>query len=137
MLSVTERQLTTIFSKYLKSHPRSCTECYELKMVKGQSFALKSVQPHQVLGLQTSLEALGYKISDSPIYAGSKNRFTFKKPFDYVYIKASNAYVVPIFYKPRTYKKAFLIPVQEFVKFTGTSIKMSELETRGFENFYL
>ena len=106
-------------------------------MVKGNSFSLKSVQPHQVLGLQTSLEALGYKISDSPIYAGSKTRFTFKKPFDYVFIKAKRAYVTPIFYKPRKYKEVFLIPIQEFIKFSGKSVKMADLEKCGFEHFYL
>lgn len=132
-----ERQLTTEFAKYLKEHPRQDTETYEIKMVKAGSFRLSSVQPHQIEGLLASLGGLGHKISDSPIYAGSKNRFTFKKPFDYVMIIARRAYLVPIFYKPRRYKKVFLIPVKEFIKFEGKSIKMSRLEEMGFESFYL
>lgn len=128
-----ERTLTTIFSKYLKEHPRSDTETYEIKYVKGNSFRLSSVQPHQIQGLETSLEALGYKISDSPIYSGSLNRFTFKKPFDYVYIKAKRAYVVPIFYKSRHYKKAFLIPVDIFKKLPSKSVKMAQLEKMKIE----
>lgn len=131
-----ERQLTTLFSKYIKLHPRQDTETYEIKYVKARSFNPKVVKEHQVKGLLASLEGLGHKISDSPIYEGSKNRFTFAKPFDYVLIKARRAYVVPIFYSPRLYKKVFLIPVKEFLKFEK-SIKMDVLETMGFESFYL
>lgn len=106
-------------------------------MVKGQSFAFSFVKLHQIAGLENSLEGMGYKISDAPIFAGSKTRFTFKKPFDFVYIKARHAYVVPIFYKPHNYKKVFLIPIDKFVKLKGKSIRMPDLEKLNFQTFYL
>jgi len=132
-----ERILTTLLSKYLKLHPPKDTTTYEIKYIKGNSFRFSSVQPHQIQGLLASLEGLGHKISDSPIYTGSKNRFTFKKPFDYVFIKAKNAFITPIFYKERKYKKVFLIPIKEFVKFKGKSIKITVLEEMKFETFLL
>jgi len=134
---MTERQLTSEFANYLKKHPREDTEVYEFKMVKSKSFALSSVKEHQIKGLYDALEGLWHKISDSPIFAGMNSKFTKQKPFDAVFIKARRAYVVPIFYEPRKFKKVFLIPVREFVKFEGKSIKMIELENKGFESFYL
>lgn len=138
--NMTERALTSLFSKFLKSHPREDTECYEFKMVKANTFNFKTVKEHQVLGLMTSLEGLWHKISDSPIYSGMKTSFTNSKPFDAVFIKAKRAYVVPIFYKERKYKRAFLIPIKEFVRLTKTrkSIKMTELESdHKIERIYL
>lgn len=133
---MTERSLTTIFSNYLKEHSRDFTETYEFKMVKGLSFPFKSVQPHQIIGLQQSKLGLWYKIQDSP-FGGNNQRFTSKKPFDGIWMKASEAFVVPIFYKERKYKKAFLIPIEEFLKFQGTSIKLTELESREFTCIHL
>jgi len=134
---VTERQLTTEFSKYLKLHPRKETEVYEFKMIKSKSFPLASVKEHQIAGLEDALEGLWHKISDSPIFAGMNSKFTKQKPFDAVFIKAKNAYVVPIFYEPRKFKKAFLIPVVDFVLMKDSwprkSIRLEELEELGFE----
>lgn len=121
---MTERILTTELQKYFKNNPLSETCTFEIKMVKG-SFAFNSVQPHQIEGLEASLRGLQHKISDSPIYEGSKNRFTFKKPFDLIYIMADYAFVVPIFYVPHKVKTAVLIPVQEFVKLKETHPKKS------------
>lgn len=134
---MTERILTTLFSKFLKDHPLDYSATFEIKMCKGSRFDLSQVKEHQIKGLQDSLSGLGHKISDSPIYKGSHNRFTFKKPFDYIYVKAKRAYVVPIFYKPRCYKKVYLIPVSVFSTFEGKSIKMSKLDEYNFESFYL
>lgn len=106
-------------------------------MVKGNTFPFKSVKEHQVAGLLKALEGFWYKISDSPIFAGMNSRYTAQKPFDGIYIKAKKAFVTPIFYKERRYKKVFLIPIQEFIKLEGKSIKFGELEKTKFESFYI
>ena len=124
---MTERQLLTDFSKKIKELKPTGTIVYEAKMVKTKSFRLASVAKHQVEGLLGALHGLWYKISDSPIYAGNKSRFTFKKPFDAIWIKADEAYVVPIFYTPRKRKTAYLIPVKEFAKILGKSVKEADL----------
>jgi len=113
---MTERQLLTEFSKKIKELKPVGTVVYETKMVRAKSFRLASVAQHQVAGLQGALHGLWYKISDSPIYAGNKSRFTFAKPFDALWIKADQAFVVPIFYVPRKSKIAYLIPIEEFIK---------------------
>ena len=118
---MTERHLLTDFSKKIKELRPTGTIVYEAKMVKAKSFRLASVAKHQVEGLLGALHGLWYKISDSPIYAGNKSRFTFKKPFDACWIKAEEAYIVPIFYIPRKKKTAYLIPVKEFVKIVEDS----------------
>lgn len=121
---MTERQLTTELQKYFKVNPLGKTVTMEIKMVKG-SFAFNSVKPHQIDGLLASLQGLQHKISDSPIYEGSKNRFTFKKPFDLIYIKADSAYVIPIFYVPHKVKTAVLIPIENFIAFKKNWAKKS------------
>ena len=133
---MTEKSLTSLFAKYIKLHPRENTECFEFKMVKSKSFNIKVVKQHQIDGLLSAGEGVWHKISDSPIYAGMKTRFTLQKPFDGVFIKSQRNYVCPIFYQPHSYKKVFLIPIKEFLKFTK-SVKMTELEAMNFESFYL
>lgn len=130
---MTERQLNTLFGKYLINHPREDCETYELKRVLAKSFNPHTVQPHQLKGLLDSLEGMYNRIPDQPWVDGGHQK---KKPFDCLWIKAKRAYVVPIFYQPRLFKKVFLIPVKEFLKVTK-SIKMETLETMGFESFYL
>ncbi len=124
---MTERRLLTEFSKKIKELKPIETVVYETKMVKAKSFRLASVAQHQVDGLLGALRGLWYKISDSPVFAGNKSRFTFAKPFDAIWIMASKAYVVPIFYIARKRKTAYLIPIEEFVKFKTTSVLEEEL----------
>ena len=126
-----ERQLTTEFSKLFTPDNVAGTAAYEFKMVKG-AFALDSVKPHQIEGLLHAKAGMWHKISDSPIYAGNKSRFTFKKPFDGVWIRAKEAYVVPVFYIPRKQKIAVLIPIEDFIKLKikhpRKSIRLNELD---------
>lgn len=127
---IKERALNTLFGKYLKLHPREDTETYELKRVTAKCFNPNVVKQCQIDSLRASLKGLYHKIADQPSIC------QLPKPFDCLWIKASRAYIVPIFYQPRKYKKVFLIPIKEFLKFTK-SVKMTELETMGFESFYL
>ena len=121
-----------MFGNYLMEHPRAVPETYELKRVLAQSFNPKTVAPHQIKGLSDAEAGLYHRIPDQPWVTGGHQK---KKPFDCLWIKA-NPYVVPIFYKPRRYKKVFLIPLSRFMKFTR-SVKMTELEAMGFESFNL
>lgn len=127
---MTERDLNSLLGKYLKDHPRDGTETYEVKRVMAKTFNIKVVEQHQIDGLLASLEGLYQKIADQPIKQQKS------KPFDCLWIVAKRAYVVPIFWKPRKYKKVFLIPIEEFLKFTK-SVKMVELEEMAFESFNL
>jgi len=131
-----ESQITRDWKHYLEKHPPDKTECYELKLVnlsKTKSFAFNRVAEHQMVGLQTSLEALWLKIPDT----AAINGFSSQKPFDVIWIKAYEAYVIVVFYEPRKFKKAVLIPIRDFVKLKNTwpkkSIKLEELEGLGFK----
>lgn len=131
-----ESQITRDWKHYLEKHPPDKTECYEIKLVnlsKTKSFAFNRVAEHQIIGLQTSLEALWLKIPDT----AAINGFSSQKPFDVVWIKSINSYVVVIFYEPRKFKAAVLIPIKDFIELKNTwtrkSIKLEELESLGFK----
>lgn len=126
-----ERQLITEFSKLFTPENVVDTCVYEFKMVKG-TFAFDSVKEHQIEGLLHAKKGMWHKISDSPWGTTDKFRFTFKKPFDGVWIKAREAYVVPIFYIPRKQKIAVMIPIEDFIKLkikhSRKSIRLNELD---------
>lgn len=127
---IKERELNTLFGKYLKAHPREDCEVYELKRVLTKCFNPNVVNQAQRDSLQASLDGLYHKIADQPSIC------QLPKPFDCLWVKARRSFIVPIFYSPRKYKKAFLIPIKDFLKFTR-SVKMTELEAMNFECFYL
>ena len=112
---MTEKNMQTIFGKYLQSNPPEQTEVYELKFTKTKSLRWDSVKEHQVDGLlMASQTGLYHKISDSPIFSGMKTRFTASKPFDCVYFKNIKAYVVIWFYIPRSKKIFHKISIQDY-----------------------
>jgi hypothetical protein len=125
-----ESSVTRDFKHWLEKNKPNNTVCYEFKIIKldkKKSFAFSQVAEHQVEYLMTSLEGFWYKISDG----AAINGFSSPKPFDSIWIKASNSYIVPIFYEPRKVKTAFLIPIWEFIKLRAEwkrkSIHMDEL----------
>lgn len=130
---ITERQLNTLFGKYLKEHPRQDTEAYELKRVLAKVFNPHTVKEHQERGLLEAQMGMYHRIVDQPWVSGG---FQQSKVFDCMWVKARRSYIVPIFYQPRKFKKVFLIPIKEFLKFEK-SVKMTTLEEMGFESFYL
>jgi hypothetical protein len=126
-----EAIITREWKHFLEEYPPKNTETYELKLVnleKTKSFAFNRVAEHQIVGLMTSLEGLWLKIPDT----AASNGFSSQKPFDVVYIKSLNSYVVVIFYQPRKFKKAIKIPIKTFIDLKNSwprkSIKMEELE---------
>ena len=101
------------------------TWAIEIKIVKGKSFPFSDVKEHQVIGLTGAKKGLFYRIADQAWTAGG---FQQKKPFDALWIKAENAFVVPVFYIPRKKKRAYLIPIEDFLKLAKDSIKKSITE---------
>jgi hypothetical protein len=86
----------------------------------------------------TSLEGLWHKIADTVSSNGGSRR----KPFDAIWVKAYEAFVVVIFYKARTFTKAFKIPIKHWIRIKNEwkkkSIGMEDLEKqRGVEKYYL
>jgi hypothetical protein len=135
-----ESQITINWKHFIEKNKPNKTETYELKLVnleKTKSFAFNRVAEHQILGLQTSLEGLWLKIADTTSLSG----FTNQKPFDVIWIKSYEAYVIVVFYMPRKFKKAVLIPINDFVKlkevFPRKSIKLNELEGLGFKVYLI
>lgn len=74
---------------------------YELKLVKGQTFNLKNVAPHQLYYLKKVKDTFYFKIPDSGFS---------QKPFD-CFVMSGNAYVVPIFYIARKKKVGYAMPI--------------------------
>lgn len=125
-----ERDIQKIWGVYLAANPPPETEAHELKLCKGPSFAFEHVQEHQIENLRKITSGLYYKISDM----AATNGYASPKPFDCFWIKGGKGYIVIVFFKPRQYKKAFKIPVDEFVKLKYTwarkSIRLTEIEDR-------
>jgi len=135
-----EASVTREFKHYLEEHKPKETECYEFKIVnleKTKSFAFNRVADHQAEGLIQAVEGLWLKIPDT----SAINGFSSQKPFDSIWIKAREGYVVPIFYSPRKFKKAFKIPVVDYLimrdGWPRKSIRLEELETFEFETITL
>lgn len=121
--------MQTMFGKYLQENPPEKSGVYELKISKGNSLPFDSVKEHQIKGLMEAEKGLFHKISDSPIFAGSKMRFTKPKPFDCLFIFATS-YVVILFYKPRKPKNVYLIKIRKFITEKENSNRKSLTEER-------
>lgn len=118
-----ERDFYPNWKKYIESHRPDSSELYELKLVKGNKpFAFNQVHDYQVEGL---LEALGGKfvrIMDQPY---TEDGFQQRKLCDSLWIKASECFIVVIFWIPRKRKIAVMIPIKDFVKLRDTHPKKS------------
>lgn len=128
IIIVKEANLQTLFGKYLTEHPPATTEVYELKICKGSSLSFDSVKEHQIKGLLEAQNGLYHKITDFPMFAGSKSRFNRQKPFDCICFNNVIGYVVTLFYKPRKKKIIYKTAIQEFLKLKETSSRKSFTE---------
>jgi len=128
-MSFTEKNFQTLFTKWAKENPPDDTEVYELKVSKGISIPFDAVKEHQEKALlQAVNKGLYHKISDSPIYTGMKTRFTKPKPFDALHLRASMAYIVILFYKPRKKKEMIFISIHEWLELKKNAVKKSVRE---------
>ena len=131
-----EKDMQTLWGKYLKTHRTDKTEVYELKIVKQTSMPFSRVNEHQIVALNQARKGnFYYKISDTgfPTAQDSLMRFTPQKPFDCMNIFKADAYVVIWFYKPRQKKKFILIGVRSFVEEVCSSDRKSLTEERARE----
>ena len=125
-----EKEMQTLFSKNLRMYPPNQSEAYELKICKSKSLLFNAVKKHQIEGLINATNGLYHKISDSPIFAGSKTRFTRPKPFDCLYLTSATGYVVILFYKPRKPKVTYIIDIYSFLNEKRRSDRKSLTEDR-------
>ena len=86
-----------------------------------------SVKEHQEAALLAASgdKGLYHKISDSPIFAGMKTRFTAAKPFDCFFIRNTPAYVAICYYVPRKPKEVLLIDIETYLKVKEESPRKS------------
>ena len=134
-----ERSMYPYWKKYLENKRPESTEVYELKFVnlaKGKAFAFNHVDEHQIEGLLDSLKGGYLRIMDQPWSSGG---FQQTKLCDSLWIKASQAYIVIVFYLPRKYKHAYMIPIKEFIELRGGWKRKSirEEELTGFKKVVL
>ena len=84
--------------------------CFELKLCKGTSLPFNALADHQREALlAASGDGLFHKITDQPVFKGSKVRFTKPKPFDCFFLKNVWGYVVVMFWIPRKKKDVYYI----------------------------
>lgn len=135
-----EANFQTFWHHYLNDNPPDKPEVYELKLCKTNRFSLAQVKDHQIDGLLKAQLGLFHKISDSPIFSGMMTRFTAKKPFDCLWIKA-DAFVCVMYYIPRKPKYVAKIPILVFMEllkiFPKKSITLDEVVTFGAERIKL
>jgi len=128
-IKMNEKHLQVILGNLLKNDPPNETAVYELKICKTKSMPFSQVKEHQIEALlQAKNGNLYHKISDSPIFAGHRTRFTTLKPFDCFNIYNAKAYIVVCYYKPRQKKEFIFIDVEDFVKFSKKSDRKSLTE---------
>jgi hypothetical protein len=131
-----ESNFQTKFGRWLRGNKNN--ETYELKIVKDGKFKFKQVKDHQIDGLLKSIEGIYIKIPDTASKSGGCN----KKPFDCLWIIASQAWVAVMFYKYREKQYFYRIPICNFLELKDTwrkkSIGEKEFsEVEGVEKFSL
>lgn len=108
-----ERDMQTMFGKYLRENPPAESEVYELKICKTLSMRWDRVADHQLQALlDVSQDGHYWKIPDMT----AMNNFASPKPFDCQYLKYVNAYIVIWFYKPRQAKVFHKIHINDWMK---------------------
>jgi hypothetical protein len=90
--------------------------CFELKLCKGTSLPFNALADHQREALLAACgSGLFHKITDQPVFKGSKTRFTRPKPFDCFFLADTDSYVVVMFWIPRKKKDVYYIRIEEWV----------------------
>ena len=90
---------------------------FELKFCKGKSLPFSALAAHQETALLAASSHAGFfhKITDQPVFAGSKVRFTKPKPWDCFLLKNMDAFVVVMWWVPVKKKKAYYIRIQDWI----------------------
>ena len=112
-----ERDMQTLFGRYIEKYPPEETEAYELKFTSGKSLNFSEVKEHQIEALlKAEDEAFYHRITDQPWLPDRKYSYTLKKPFDCFCLTGVKSYIVIWFYKPRQPKVFIKIPIKKFLR---------------------
>ena len=117
-----EKDIQTILSKVHRMHG-----VFELKLCKTGSIRFDAVKEHQAEALLSAKRRGGlfHKITDFPMFAGSKVRFNRPKPFDFFYLSNTPAFVIICFYVPRKRKTCYYVDIDAWCNKEKTSEKKS------------
>ena len=120
-----EKNFYPLFKHWLEKNKPGEFWFFEIKLFKGNRFRLNSVSQRQIDWLLSAQKGAYYKITDTT----ALNGFTQPKPCDGFWTGSNqvSCFIIPIFYIPRKKKIAYLIPVKEFLKLSGKSVKEEEL----------
>ena len=120
-----ERDFQTLFGKH-----NPLLGIFELKFCKGKSLPFSALADHQEEALLAVSSATGFyhKITDQPVFAESKVRFTRQKPFDCFHLSDIPAYVVICFWTPRKKKIAYYIRIADWIKMRDEADRKSVTE---------
>lgn len=129
-----ESDMQTIFGRYIRTIKPKRSAVFELKISKGKSLPFNALKDHQIAALQGVTE-LGFyhKLIDPPVFANMETRFNAPRPFDCLYLKGIEAFVVIWFYHERQPKKFIFIPISRFLDERDNSDRKSLTEERAKE----
>jgi penicillin-binding protein-related factor A (putative recombinase) len=126
---MTESDMQTLFRKHIEKHPPINSEVFELKICKGTSLPFDALKEHQISALKDAqINGLFHKLTDPPIFYGGQMRFNVPRPFDCMYLKNVQAFVILWFYKPRTPKIFIKIPILDWLDLQSKSERKSITE---------
>lgn len=113
-----ERDMQTIWGKYIVAHPPESTEVYELKFTREKRVSFDALQTHQLEALLKSETSRGlyHRITDQPWMPDRPYSYTLKKPCDCFIVVKAKAFVVVWFFKPRQQKAFWKIEINKFLE---------------------
>lgn len=121
--------MQTFWTNHIKKRPPEKSEVWELKYTKGNSIPFDAVKEHQIDALLAAKwNGLYHKLTDPPIFPGMQTRFNAKRPFDCMFIKMVDAYVVLWYFKPRKPKVFIKIDIETFLAEKHKSTRKSLTE---------
>jgi len=125
-----ERDFQTLFGKH-----NPLFGIFELKFCKSKSLPFSALADHQEEALLavSSGEGFYHKITDQPVFAESKVRFTRQKPFDCFKIAHTPAYVVVCFWTSRKKKMAYYILISDWIEMREEADRKSLTERMAME----
>lgn len=126
-MSFTERDMQSLWTKWLKKNKWDHCAAFELKITKRKNLNFNRVAEHQAYYLNKGENGgFAYKISDmSPGL----------KPFDCLHFEGLG-YIVIMFYEPRKKKVAYAISIKEWGWYIQQSARKSITEDKAKELAY-
>ena len=124
-----ERDMQTLFGRYLKANFPQESEAYELKFTKGNLIPFSQIKQHQIKSLIAVEEGgLYHRITDQPWIKDRPWTYTLKKPFDCFVLAKAKGYVVVWFYKPRQPKRFIKMRIKDYLRMRKYSKRKSFTE---------